>query len=264
MPPRPRRPYRLFKACDAERAAQAQRADALAAQLEELQLRPPVPPAARRTIALFEALTAMAVAPRDAAAAEEAAGGAGAGPVLGAFDLETTDPDSGEAVRFALEFMLAPAPAPFSPSTAAAGGPSAAPAYPTGVVVEFSPGEGCAELLPPFLHQPISFGSEQAPMFLAKVTEALRHANYAGAGEDVAEGEEGAEDAGAEAGSSSSSSSAAAGSGSPTVVLGGPRGASEADMADASGSAPTPPAASVAASSSSSSAASGGGGGGPP
>ena len=184
-----------------------------------------MPPAAARALALFGALTALRILPR--------APSAGAPPVsttpFGLFDIETEEPETGAAVRFSLEYFAAPLPPPFSPSAAAA---SAAPiAFPTGVVVEFVPGAGCTDFLPAFLHETITFGSEQGAMFFAKVTEALRRADDTEPAAPAA------------APAAAPSQQLTLESGSPTIVLGAEAAASAADAAEAA--AETPDAAAV-------------------
>lgn len=91
----------------------------------------------------------------------------------GIYDFETEDPETGSVITFALDFFPVQAPGlqASSSSTTAddASQPQPQQQYPTGIAVEYTPGMG-SELLPAFLQSVITFGSDQAPMFLAKVS----------------------------------------------------------------------------------------------
>jgi hypothetical protein len=121
------------------------------------------------------------------------------------------------AITFSLDFFrVAPPPV---------GAGDAAVPYPTGVAVEYTPGAG-ADVLPPFLRTVITFGSDQAPMFLAKVTEALHHMDYEGRGDPMmgaGAGGDASADTESPAGPPVAAGAAAgiadADGGSPTVVL---------------------------------------------
>jgi hypothetical protein len=164
-----------YKALEGEAALLRADKDRAEAALDAIRARPPVPPAARQSLEAFGLLTGLRISPVAVAGSSAAAP---CEPGLGAFRCETEDPESGDAVVFTLDvFRVAPPPlvtASGDGAAAAASASAAGPGFPTGLAVEYTPGEGCEAHLPPFLHAVITFGSEQAPMFLAKVRERER------------------------------------------------------------------------------------------
>lgn len=107
---------------------------------------------ASRLLALYRTLTSMDVG---------VVTPGGSGSATGVYAFRTTEPGTGETVSFTLDVYEE-------------GGGAGC------MAVEYTPGGGCAAHLPPFLRAPILFGTDQLPMFLAKVTEALRHMRHDG------------------------------------------------------------------------------------
>jgi hypothetical protein len=184
----------LFAAAQAEGAAARARAAELEAEAARLTV---ALSACSEQLRLFGALTALELlAPRGGAAA--------------AHGFATVDPASGARVTFQLEFF--------------------ADEKDGARMVEFLPGEN-AHLLPPFMAAPIVFAEDQCPMFLAKITEALRHEEEEVGAEEAAppseRGEGGAaSEAGAEvmddgAGAGGSNAAPPAPGSTHTLTLGG-------------------------------------------
>jgi hypothetical protein len=112
-------------------------------------------------VPFYRSLTAIEVVVRPEDGATSAAA-----PPAGVYQCATTEPDTGARVAFTLEFVDV-VPEAEDGAAAAAGEPVA--------MVEYVPGEGVAAALPVLLRDVISFEAGQAPMFLSKITESLRH-----------------------------------------------------------------------------------------
>ena len=83
------------------------------------------------------------------------------GQIEGVYDIEIIEPDTGNLITFIFDI--------FSVELTEEN----KELYPTGIAIEYTPGLGI-EYLPEFLQNVITFGTDQAPMFLAKITEKLR------------------------------------------------------------------------------------------
>lgn len=159
MPPAVIRSSSLFaeaisraKAADALAvAADARAAAADARTAAAVTAAAAVPAGAAATVAVLSALTDISVCARAGASAVSGV------PAAGVFDCVVVAP-GGKRVEFELDFF-----------TDDDGVPS----------IEFVPGAGAAEHLSraAFLQQTIAFTADMAPMFFAKVTEALRGAD---------------------------------------------------------------------------------------
>lgn len=125
----------------------------------------------------YNALTALTVVRR-----EDTALTSSPASLAGLYECSTIEPGSGEAVCFTLDVFE---PAADESGAGAGDGSSAGAGQAVDrLVVEYTPGVGCEAHLPSFLHAPIQFTLAQMPMFLAKVTEALRHVKYDGSAEE--------------------------------------------------------------------------------
>jgi len=159
-----------FKLLEAElNAAKAQLAT-LDSKLSKAEARKPSSVSTdvlEKKVAVYSALTAVTISPRQGLSSVHAS----LGPV-GSFEITTIHPESNKAIQFQLDFVRPDALLDSQPTS-----------------VEFSPKENCS-LLPVFLQKVINFGSDQCPMFLAKLTESLRNMDYHGSGDPLEEEEE--------------------------------------------------------------------------
>lgn len=158
-----------FKLLEAElNAAKAQLAT-LDSKLSKAEARKPSSVSTdvlEKKVAVYSALTAVTISPRQGLSSVHSS----LGPV-GSFDITTIHPESNKVIQFQLDFVRPDALLDSEPTS-----------------VEFSPKENC-NLLPEFLQKVINFGSDQCPMFLAKLTESLRNMDYHGSGDPLEEEE---------------------------------------------------------------------------
>lgn len=148
-----------YKSLEAELSAAKEQLTALTAQVASLTAaQSAIPAHAERVLSMFKTMTAMTITPRDTASPASTSD-----TPMGVFDCVTVDPNSGDEIKFALDFF-----AVAGASSDASG--SGAGLYASGCAVEYTPIQG-ADRLPAFLQDVITFDSSQCPMFLAKVSK---------------------------------------------------------------------------------------------
>lgn len=139
--------------------------------IQELLARPTYPVGTLSILELFRTLTGLKITPRSPSSLST---------VDGVYDIETNDPESGQLITFILDIFRVEKHNP----TMGDENNNVEDMYPTGIAIEYTPGLG-TEYLPEFLQSVITFGSDQAPMFLSKITEKLRRMDDDEAKEEI-------------------------------------------------------------------------------